>query len=50
MVPTFAELKEPNIVAVWKEEDIAVVSHGSCPKPIAGDRREPSIIPPITEL
>ena len=45
MVPTFVELEEPNIVAIWKEEDIVVSSHGYCPEPTASDRGEPSIIP-----
>ena len=49
MVPIFTELEEPNIAAIWKEEDIIIVSHGSHPEPIAGDRGEPSIIPPTSE-
>ena len=31
MVPTFAKLEEPNIAAIWKEEDTAIVSHGPRP-------------------
>ena len=50
MVLTFAELEEPNIAAVWKEEDIVVVSHGSHPEPITRDRGKPSIIPPSSKL
>ena len=49
IVPTFTELEEPNIAAVWKEEDIAVVSHGSRLEPFASDRREPNIIPPASK-
>ena len=46
MVTTFVELEEPNIAVAWKEEDIVVVSHGSCPEPVVGDRGKPSIIKP----
>ena len=37
MVPTFVELKEPNIIAVWRKEETAVVSHGPVHEHIGGD-------------
>ena len=38
MVPTFVEFEEPNIAIVWREKDISVVSYGSRPEPIVGDK------------
>ena len=49
MVHTFAELEELNIVAVWKEENTVVASHGPRPKPTSCDKGEPSIIPPASK-
>ena len=49
MVPTFAELEEPNIAIVWREIETVVVSHGLVPELIGGDKGELSIIPPTLE-
>ena len=38
MVPTLEELKEPNIVRLWRREEDTAVSHGPVPKTTGGDK------------
>ena len=43
MVPTFVKMEEPNIAALWREEETTVVSHFPIPEPTGGDKEEPSV-------
>ena len=50
MVPTFVKMEEPNIAALWREEETTVVSHFPIPEPTGGDNEEPSVILLVSEL